>query len=29
VHGSPLQLTFVVDGARVGELARELHRLTR
>jgi len=29
VHGSPLQLTFVVDTARVGELARELHRLTR
>ena len=28
VHGSPLQLTFVVDMARVGELARELHRLT-
>ncbi len=28
VHGSPLQLTFVVDTARVGELARELHRLT-
>jgi aspartate kinase len=28
VHGSPLQLTFVVDGPRVGELARELHRLT-
>jgi aspartate kinase len=29
VHGSPLQLTFVVDMARVSELARELHRLTR
>ena len=29
VHGSPHQLTIVVDGARVGELARELHRLTR
>jgi len=29
VHGSPLQLTFVVDTARVGELARELHRATR
>jgi aspartate kinase len=29
VHGSPLQLTFVVDAARVGELARELHRATR
>jgi aspartate kinase len=28
VHGSPLQLTLVVDTARVGELARELHRLT-
>jgi aspartate kinase len=29
VHGSPLQLTFVVDVGRVGELARELHRATR
>jgi len=29
VHGSPLQLTFVVDGARVGELVRDLHRATR
>jgi aspartokinase len=29
VHGSPLQLTFVVERARVGELARELHRATR
>ena len=29
VHGSPLQLTFVVETARVGELARELHRATR
>ncbi|MGZ6029174.1 MAG: aspartate kinase [Myxococcaceae bacterium] len=29
LHGSPLQLTFVVDGARVGELVRELHRATR
>jgi hypothetical protein len=28
VHGSPLQLTFVVDVGRVGEFARELHRLT-
>jgi aspartate kinase len=28
VHGSPLQLTFMVDATRVGELARELHRLT-
>jgi aspartate kinase len=27
LHGSPLQLTFVVDGSRVGELARELHRV--
>ncbi len=29
LHGSPLQLTFVVDGSRVGELVRELHRATR
>ncbi len=29
LHGSPLQLTFVVDGARLGELVRELHRATR
>ena len=29
VHGSALQLTFVVDLARVAELARELHRATR
>ena len=29
LHGSPLQLTFVVDGARAGELARALHRATR
>jgi aspartate kinase len=28
VHGSPLQLTLVVDMTRVGDLARELHRLT-
>ncbi len=28
VHGSPLQLTFVVETARVGDLTRELHRLT-
>jgi len=28
VHGSSLQLTLVVDGSRVGELARELHRVT-
>ncbi len=27
LHGSPLQLTFVVEGSRVGELARELHRV--
>jgi len=27
LHGSPLQLTFVVDGRQVGELARELHRV--
>jgi hypothetical protein len=25
--GSPLQLTFVVDASRVGELAGELHRV--
>jgi aspartate kinase len=29
LHGSPLQLTLVVDAARVPELTRELHRLTR
>jgi aspartate kinase len=29
MHGSPLQLTFVVETARVGDLARELHRATR
>ncbi len=29
LHGSPLQLTFVVDGPQVGGLARELHRVTR
>jgi len=29
VHGSPLQLTFVVETARVGDLTRELHRRTR
>ena len=28
VHGSPLQLTFVVETARVGDLTRELHRVT-
>ena len=28
VHGSPLQLTFVVEAARVGDLTRELHRLS-
>jgi hypothetical protein len=28
VHGSPLQLTFVVEASRVGDLTRELHRLT-
>ncbi len=28
LHGSPLQLTFVVAGAHVPGLARELHRLT-
>jgi len=28
VHGSPLQLTFVVEAARVGDLTRELHRAT-
>jgi len=27
LHGSPLQLTFVVDGSRVGDFARELHRV--
>ena len=29
LHGSPLQLTFVVEGGRAGELVRELHRATR
>ncbi|HUM13607.1 MAG TPA: aspartate kinase [Myxococcaceae bacterium] len=29
LHGSALQLTFVVAGAHVPGLARELHRLTR
>ncbi len=29
LHGSPLQLTFVVESAQVPELARELHRATR
>ena len=29
VHGSPLQFTFMVETARVGDLARELHRATR
>ena len=29
LHGSPLQLTFVVETERVAELARELHRATR
>jgi aspartate kinase len=29
LHGSPLQLTFVVDAQQVGALARELHRATR
>ena len=28
LHGSPLQLTFVVETARVGDLTRELHRVT-
>jgi len=28
VHGSPMQLTFVVEAARVGDLTRELHRLS-
>jgi aspartate kinase len=28
LHGSPLQLTFVVDTGHVAELARELHRGT-
>jgi aspartate kinase len=28
LHGSPLQLTFVVDAGQVGALARELHRAT-
>jgi aspartokinase len=27
LHGSSLQLTLVVDASRVGELARELHRV--
>src|SRR5262249_59989705 len=29
LHGSPLQLTFVVDWSHVGELAREPHRVMR
>jgi len=29
LHGSPLQLTFVVEAAQVPSLARELHRVTR
>jgi len=28
LHGSPLQVTFVVDAQLVGPLARELHRAT-
>jgi len=28
LHGSPLQLTFIVDGTHVADLARSLHRAT-